>query len=466
MKLKDLEYTEATIAAIATPIGPGAIGVIKVSGSLSEKILKRLFRSKKPIKEFQSHRLYYGYIVNPETETPVDEVLITLMRKPHTYTREDVLEIYGHSGYLVLTKILELVLKEGARLAEPGEFTKRAFLNGRIDLSQAEALLDLINARSEESLKLALNQLRGALAEKLRPVREALFSALAVVEVAVDFPDEDVEIISHYELAENLENQVLEPLKELLKNYQEGRLYREGIAVVIAGRPNVGKSSLLNALLAEERAIVTPIPGTTRDIIEEFATIKGLPVRLIDTAGLRETEDLVEEIGVKKAKEKIATADVVIFMLDGSLEPTEEDLKLYQEIKAMPHLVVINKIDIASHENLNRYREIFPQEKLIFISARTGEGLEALAEAIFELVTGRTEEFIPSVVPNLRQKMAIENALKATEQAISNLKKTDIYPELIAIDLRDALSSLGEITGETTTEDLLDRIFSNFCLGK
>ncbi|OAG27612.1 tRNA uridine-5-carboxymethylaminomethyl(34) synthesis GTPase MnmE [Thermodesulfatator autotrophicus] len=466
MKPKDLEYTEATIAAIATPVGPGAIGVIKVSGSLSEHILKRLFRPKKPVKEFQSHRLYYGYIVNPETETPVDEVLVTLMRNPHTYTREDVLEIYGHSGYLVLTKILELVLKEGARLAEPGEFTKRAFLNGRIDLSQAEALLDLINARSEESLKLALNQLRGALAEKLKPVREAVLSALAVVEVAVDFPDEDVELISHYDLAENLEKQAIIPLRELLKSYQEGRLYREGIAVVIAGRPNVGKSSLLNALLAEERAIVTPIPGTTRDIIEEFATIKGLPVRLIDTAGLRKTEDIVEEIGVKKAKEKIATADVILFMLDGSQEPTEEDLKLYQEIKALPHLVVINKIDIASDENLSRYRETFPHEKLIFISARTGEGLEALAEAIFELVTGRSEEFVPAVVPNLRQKMALEKALVSVEQAVSGLKKANVYPELVAIDLRDALASLGEITGETTTEDLLDRIFSSFCLGK
>ncbi len=466
MKPAELEYAEATIAAIATPVGPGAIGVIKVSGNLSERILKRLFEPKRPVEEFQSHRLYYGFIKDPESGELIDEVLVTLMRKPHTYTREDVLEIYGHSGYLVLTKILELVLREGARLAEPGEFTKRAFLNGRIDLSQAEALLDLINARSEKGLRLALNQLRGALAQEIIPVKEALLSALAVVEVAVDFPEEDVELLSHYELAEQLEKEVLSPLQRLLTNYQSGRLYREGIAVVIAGRPNVGKSSLLNALLLEERAIVTPIPGTTRDIIEEFANIRGLPVRLIDTAGLRETEDLVEEIGVQRAKEKMAEADVIIFMVDGSQEPQEEDFRLYQEIKDRPHLVVVNKIDIASEETLTLWKKAFAQEKCIFISAKKREGLEALAENIFSLVTGERVESAPRVAPNLRQKVALEKTKEAVERAIANLRQPVVYPELVAVDIRDALHSLGEITGESTTEDLLDRIFSNFCLGK
>ncbi|WP_022853022.1 tRNA uridine-5-carboxymethylaminomethyl(34) synthesis GTPase MnmE [Thermodesulfatator atlanticus] len=464
--MKDLAYAEATIAAIATPVGPGAIGVIKVSGNLCEKIFHRLFKPRKKIKEIQSHRLYYGYIVDPETGATIDEVLITLMRKPHTYTREDVLEIYGHSGYLVLSKILELVLREGARLAEPGEFTRRAFLNGRIDLSQAEALLDLIEARSEKSLKLALNQLKGALSEKLKPVRDALLSALAVVEVAVDFPEEDVELLAHYELAANLENQVISRIQELLKNYHQGRLYREGIAVVIAGRPNVGKSSLLNALLAEERAIVTPVPGTTRDIIEEFINLKGLPIRLIDTAGLRQTQDVVEEIGVKRAREKISQADVVILVVDGARLPEEEDLKIYQEIKTSPYIVVVNKIDIAQEETLNEWKKIFPEEKTVFISALTGEGLEALTEKVFEVVTGSTEEIVPSVAPNLRQKMALEAALNALKRAVTNLKQPNVYPELVAVDLREALDHLGEITGETTTEDLLDRIFSNFCIGK
>ncbi len=466
MKTKDLAYAEATIAAIATPVGPGAIGVIKVSGNLAEHILKRIFQPKRNIKEFQSHRLYYGFIKDPETGELIDEVLVTLMRKPHTYTREDVLEIYGHSGYLVLTKILELVLKEGARPAEPGEFTRRAFLNGRIDLSQAEALLDLINARSEEGLKLALTQLKGALAQKVTRIKETLLSALAVIEVAVDFPEEDVELVSHYDLSQTLEKEALAPITELIESYQSGKLLREGIAVVIAGRPNVGKSSLLNAILLEERAIVTPVPGTTRDVIEEMATIQGLPVRLIDTAGLREAEDVVEEIGVKRAKEKIAEADVVIFLVDGSAEPTEEDFRLYQEIRDKPHLVVVNKIDIASPEALELWREAFPEEKIVFISAKTRLGLETLAKRIFELVTGGLPGELPNVAPNLRQKMALERTKEALERAIENLKKSQFFPELVAVDLREALSSLGEITGETTTEDLLDRIFSNFCIGK
>ncbi len=466
MKTKDLAYAEATIAAIATPVGPGAIGVIKVSGNLAEHILKRIFQPKRNIKEFQSHRLYYGFIKDPRTGELIDEVLVTLMRKPHTYTREDVLEIYGHSGYLVLTKILELVLKEGARPAEPGEFTRRAFLNGRIDLSQAEALLDLINARSEEGLKLALTQLKGALAQKVTRIKETLLSALAVIEVAVDFPEEDVELVSHYDLSQTLEKEALAPVTELIKSYQSGKLLREGIAVVIAGRPNVGKSSLLNAILLEERAIVTPVPGTTRDVIEEMATIQGLPVRLIDTAGLREAEDVVEEIGVKRAKEKIAEADVVIFLVDGSAEPTPEDFRLYQEIRDKPHLVVVNKIDIALPETLELWREAFPEEKIVFISAKTRQGLETLARRIFELVTGGLPGELPNVAPNLRQKMALERTKEALERAIENLKKPQFFPELVAVDLREALSSLGEITGETTTEDLLDRIFSNFCIGK
>ncbi len=465
--MKDsLAYTEATIAAIATPVGPGAIGVVKVSGALSERIFRRLFKPKKEISEIQSHRLYYGYIQDPSTGEIIDEVLITLMKAPHTYTREDVLEIYGHSGYFVLTKILELVLREGARLAEPGEFTRRAFLNGRLDLSQAEAIQELVTARSEEALRLALNQLRGALAERLRPVKEALLSALAVVEVAVDFPDEDVELLSHYELADQLEKEVLGPIEELLACYRHGRLFREGIAVVIAGRPNVGKSSLLNALLMEERAIVTPVPGTTRDVIEEMATIRGLPVRLIDTAGLRETTDLVEEIGVRRAREKIAQADIVLFVVDGTEEPSSEDFRLYEEIRSRPHLVVVNKIDIASEETLTLWRETLPGSRKIFISAKERKGLEALAEAMFETIVGEKTGTVPQVAPNLRQKMALEKAKEALIQALSHLRSPNVLPELVAVDLRDALSHLGEITGEATTEDLLDRIFSQFCLGK
>ncbi len=465
--MKSLAYNEATIAAIATPVGPGAIGVIKVSGRDAEAILRRIFRPRRRnLKEFQSHRLYYGHIIDPETQTVIDEVLVTLMRAPHTYTREDVLEIYAHSGYLILTKILELVLRSGARLAEPGEFTRRAFLNGRLDLSQAEAVQELITARSEQGLRLALNQLQGGLSQRLHKIRDHLLSALAVVEVAVDFPEEDVEVLSSQELARKLEEQVYLPIKKLLEDYREGRLFREGMAVVIAGRPNVGKSSLLNALLKEERAIVTPIPGTTRDIIEEVATIRGLPVRLIDTAGLRETADVVEGIGVKKAKEKIQQADIVLFMVDGSKPPCPEDLLLYQEVASRTHLVVINKIDISSKESLTQWEREFPNARKVFISAKEHKGLSELYDAVFELVIGQKEVSVPEIVPNLRQKIALERALEALDRALKALEAPEVYPELIAVDLREALASLGEITGEVTTEDLLDRIFSQFCLGK
>ncbi len=461
-----LEYTEATIAAIATPIGPGAIGVIKVSGPLCEHIFWRLFKPCRQIKEIQSRRLYYGFIKDPQTGETIDEVLITLMRGPRTYTREDVLEIYCHSGYLVLTRILELVLREGARLAEPGEFTRRAFLNGRLDLTQAEALLDLINARSEEGLKLALNQLQGRLGKELQPIREALLSALAVVEVAVDFPEEDLELLSNYELAKDLEEKVQAKLIKLLDTYNEGKLYREGITVVIAGRPNVGKSSLLNTLLREERAIVTPIPGTTRDIIEETATLKGLPVRLVDTAGLRDTTDVVEEIGVRRAKEKITQADIVIFMVDGSEKPTAEDFRLYDEIHLLPHIIAVNKIDIALEEILKLWRELFPGEEKVFISAKEHIGLEILTDIIFEKIVGQKELSPPPVALNLRQKMALEKTLQATKKAISVLNSSNVFPELVAVDLRDALQYLGEVIGESTTEELLNQIFSNFCIGK
>ncbi len=460
-----LSRTEDTIAAIATPPGPGAIGVIKISGPEAEPILRQIFRPARPREHFESHRLYYGYIVDPETGEPVDEVLVALMRAPRSYTREDVLEIYAHSGYRVLTRILELVLKSGARLAEPGEFTRRAFLNGRIDLVQAEAIQEIITARSESALKLALNQLSGKLSEKVQRVRGVLLDLLAVAEAAVDFPEEDLEILAPAEMRKRLSEEVLSPLVELIQASQEGRIYREGLSVVLAGRPNVGKSSLLNALLREERAIVTPIPGTTRDVLEETAHIAGLPVRLIDTAGLRETQDEVEAIGVLKAREKLQAADVVVFVVDGSQSPTEEDRTLYEDLRERPHVVAVNKIDIASGETLSRWQDFFP-ESPVFISAKEGTGLPELSQKIFETVIGKGPLEPPEVAPNLRQKAALEKSAEAIRRALALLENPEPLPELLALELREALSALSEITGEVTTEDLLDRIFSQFCIGK
>ena len=460
-----LSRTEDTIAAIATPPGPGAIGVIKVSGPEAEHILRQIFRPARPREQFESHRLYYGHIVDPETGEPVDEVLVALMRAPRSYTREDVLEIYAHSGYRVLSRILSLVFSAGARPAEPGEFTRRAFLNGRIDLVQAEAIQEIITARSDSALRLALGQLSGKLSERIRRIREVLVELLAVTEAAVDFPEEDIEILSPETMRQRLSAEVLSPLEELIRAADEGRGFREGIAVVLAGRPNVGKSSLLNALLKEERAIVTPVPGTTRDVIEETAQIGGLPVRLIDTAGLRETLDEVEAIGVELARKKLSAADVVVFLVDGSREPEEEDRKLYQEIQGRPHLVAVNKIDIAGEENLSAWRRFFPEEP-VFISAREGTGLSELSRRIFEVVVGDGPVEPPETAPNLRQKAACERAAGAVKRALSLLASPEPLPELLAIELREALSALSEITGEVTTEDLLDRIFSTFCIGK
>ncbi len=458
-----VERTADTIAAIATPPGPGAIGVVKVSGPEAFGIGKRLFRPRKARSEFASHRLYYGHIVDPETREPVDEVLVAFMKAPHTYTREDVVEIYAHSGYRVLTRILELVLKCGARLAEPGEFTRRAFLNGRIDLAQAEAVQELVTAKTDAALRMALSQLSGKLSQEVRSVREEVLQALAVVEAAVDFPDEDIEIMAPSELAERLKERAVEPVERLLKAFSEGKVYREGLSVVLAGRPNVGKSSLLNALLKEDRAIVTPIPGTTRDVLEETAFLAGLPVRLVDTAGLRDTEDPVESIGVAKAKEKLSRADCVVFLVDATEAPDELTERLYEMVKERAHIVAVNKADIASEEDIRRWKERFPSA--VVISAKEGLGLEELSKRIFEKVTGgRTEP--PLLAPNLRQKDALEKAREALLRAVELLNSPQVLPELVAVELRDALSFLGEITGETTTEDLLDRIFSTFCIGK
>jgi len=328
-----------------------------------------------------------------------------------------------------------------------------------------QAVEEIIHARSDEALRLALRQLSGGLSERIRALRERLLDLLAVTEVAVDFPEEDVEILSPEDLRRRISEEILPEIRRLIASAEEGRVFREGIAVVLAGRPNVGKSSLLNALLREERAIVTPVPGTTRDVIEETAQIAGLPVRLIDTAGLRETADEVESIGVRKAREKLAAADVVVFLVDGSQPPSEEDRRLYQEVRSRPHLVAVNKIDIAPEETLSLWRDFF-SESPVFISAKEGQGLEELSRRIFEIVVGHGPAEPPEIAPNLRQKAALERAEEALKRALTLLAQPEPLPELLSLELREALSVLGEITGEVTTEDLLDRIFSTFCIGK
>jgi len=461
-------YTEDTIAAIATPPGKGAIGVIKISGDLSLSILKKIFRPFRPRSEFESHKLYYGFIVDPRDEKVIDEVLVVYMKKPKTYTREDVVEIYAHSGYYILRKILELVLMTGARPAEPGEFTLRAYLNGRIDLSQAEAIQELVSAKTETALNLALNTLLGKLSNKINALKNDLLEILVLVESAIDFPEEDIEIMEPEKLSQKIKEKILPVIEELIKNYEEGKIYKEGISLVIAGKPNVGKSSLMNALLKEERAIVTPIPGTTRDFLEEEATIEGLPVKLIDTAGLRETEDIVEKIGVERAKKKFKEADLILFLVDVSEYPSSEDYKIYQEVKNFSHLVILNKIDIQPN-HIKEWKEVLLKwgvDEVLEISVKENINLDKLCKKIFEKITSEKGTHVPEVFPNLRQKIALENAKEYLLNALKELEKKDPLPELIAIEIRSAISSLSEIIGEVTTEDLLTQIFSTFCIGK
>jgi len=466
--LKPKLYTEDTIAAIATPPGKGAIGVIKISGDLALPILKKIFRPFKPRNEFESHRLYYGFIVDPRNNKVIDEVLVCYMKKPKTYTREDVVEIYAHSGYYILKKILELVLIAGARPAEPGEFTLRAYLNGRIDLSQAEAIQELISAKTKTALNLALNTLLGKLSEKVTLLKNELMDILVLVESAIDFPEEDIEIMEPEKLSRKIKEKILPVIEKLIKNYEEGRIYKEGIRLVIAGKPNVGKSSLMNALLKEERAIVTPVPGTTRDFLEEEATIEGLPVKLIDTAGLRETEDIVEKIGVERAKKKFKEADLILFLVDVSAHPSEEDFKIYQEVKSFPHLVVINKIDIQPNylEEWKKELSKWKVEEFLEISVKENTNLNILCKKIFEKITSDKGAEVPEIVPNLRQKIALENAKEYLLNTLKELEKPNPLPELVAIEIRSAISNLSEIIGEVTTEDLLTQIFSTFCIGK
>ncbi|MEW6291067.1 MAG: tRNA uridine-5-carboxymethylaminomethyl(34) synthesis GTPase MnmE [Thermodesulfobacteriota bacterium] len=456
---------EITIAAIATPPGPGGIGIIRISGSQALPILTTLFTPQRQPCEFRSHRLYYGWIKDPQTNQPIDEVMAVFMQAPKTYTREDIVEIQCHGSYLVLQDILGRVIALGATLAEPGEFTKRAFLNGRIDLTQAEAVIELLQAKTREGAGMAMSQLQGRLGAVLSSIRTALISLRAIIEVAIDFPEDDVEIINAQAMGEKLESDILTPLRELIKSATQGKIYRDGISVIILGHPNVGKSSLLNALLREERAIVTAIPGTTRDTIEECIDIKGMPVRIIDTAGIRDNAEEVEEMGIVRARQKLAAADVVLLIVDGTQLPGAADTRLYESAGGKKILLVVNKIDLAGQDPAV-FARAFPQIPRVHISAKTHEGIADLENTLFALVTGASD-WDPgyACVPNVRQKTSLEKALTAATRVAEGLT-ADLPPDLLAIELQSALDHLGDITGETTTDDILDLIFDQFCIGK
>jgi len=464
--MKFCEPFKDTIAAISTPIGSGGVGIIKISGAEAWALGSHLFRPAEPRRDIESHRLYYGHIIDPETAEAVDEVLTSFMRGPSTYTREDVVEINCHSGLAVLDRILELVVRAGARLAEPGEFTRRAFLNGRIDLTQAEAILDLVTSKTRRSLHLANEHLRGGLQNVIVQLRSHLLDTMAMIEAAIDFPDEELEILEGHDLAVRLRQHVRDPINKLLQHYNDGRILREGLSVTIAGKPNVGKSSLLNNLLRSNRALVTPVPGTTRDVIEESYSLRGIPLKLMDTAGLRQVDDLVEKLGMEYTRERLAQADLILFMLDRSSPLTSEDLQIYGDLEAKTRLIVLNKIDLDPHRDFAAISDRFSEETLIEISALHGDGMEHLKDAIFHTILGRRLDTETSVVaPNVRHKLCLERSLAALDRALE-LVADRTSAELIALELQESLAHLGEIIGLTTTEDLLDQIFSQFCIGK
>jgi tRNA modification GTPase len=453
-----------TICAIATPPGEGGIGIIRISGDKAVEIASKVFFGPqgRRVCDFSTHTLHVGELRDPETGIRLDEVLVAVMKAPRTYTREDVVEFHCHGSPLVLRYGLQVLIRNGARLAKPGEFTKRAFLNGRLDLAQAEAVMDLIQARSETGIRVALEQLRGRLSEELADIRDGLLRLLAEVEAGIDFTEEGITFISAEALGAGVQK-VSERIGRLISTAGEGRIVREGATVVLAGRPNVGKSSLLNALVRMDRAIVKDLPGTTRDVLEEFVNIRGIPVRLLDTAGLRQSADVVEQEGVRRSHEALGRADVILAILDRSRPLEAEDRRLLGEAQKKPHVVVINKGDLPARWEP---RELGSCSAVVPTSAVSGMGLEELRDAIrAALVPQGLEAAEGVVITHLRHQAALERAQESLNHVGNSLER-QMPAECLALDLRAAMVAIGEIIGETTIDEVLDRIFQEFCIGK
>ncbi len=460
-----MNLPDDTIAAISTPVGQGGIGIVRLSGPRAIGIADKVFRpgGKEGLAKAKTFSIMYGHAVDPASGGEIDEVLVTVMRSPRSYTKEDVVEINCHGGMVAVRGLLELFLSEGARLAEPGEFTKRAFLNGRISLTQAEAVMDLISARTRESMKLAVDQLKGGLSEKLAGLRESLIEVCAHAEAYIDFPEEEIETKTSAELIART-GEIKAELEGLSRTFEEARFFREGLSVAIVGRPNVGKSSLLNALLKKDRAIVTEIPGTTRDNIEEYLNIQGLPVRIVDTAGIRHFAEAVEREGIRRSLDTLESADYAIAVLDGSEPLHADDLEILEKIKSRAAVIAINKSDLPLQISTD---EVFLQGRPhIRLSALRGEGIEELKSMIFRANLREWEEEREGVVvTNIRHKQALDLAAAALERAAKILAENRPL-EIFSIELRDAADSIGEITGAVTTDDILKRIFDDFCIGK
>lgn len=456
---------EETIAAIATAPGEGGIGVVRISGVNAKEILKKIFSKKNSEKDLVPRMMHYGIVRDNFSGELIDEVMAVYFKAPYSYTAEDVVEIQCHGSMVSLRKILSLVLKNGARLAESGEFTKRAFLNGRLDLSQAEAVIDLIRAKSDKSFDVALNQLEGNFSKKIREIRAELMNSLVNITVNIDYPDEDIEQLTFENLVSDLSS-VRAKIEKMLRTSDTGRIMSEGLKVSIIGKPNVGKSSLMNALLKETRAIVTSIPGTTRDTIEEMLTIRGIPVKLTDTAGIRETEDLIEKIGIEKSKEAFNNADLIIFMADRSRVLDEEDFSILNHIGDKKAIVILNKTDLASAFDRAEIEKLLPDASIIEASVANGDGIEELEDVVEDMVYGgEVKQSDSMMVTNVRHKNLLEEADTALGDAIEMAKACQPL-ELLEIDTSRAYECLGAIIGEAVEEDIINEVFARFCLGK
>jgi len=453
-----------TIAAISTNIGEGGISIIRVSGDKSIDIVDSIFLGKnnRKIHDIKSYTMRYGHIID-KNGNRLDEVIISYMKGPKSFTAEDTIEINCHGGVVGTNRILQEVVRAGARIAEPGEFTKRAFLNGRIDLSQAEAVMDIIRAKTELSMKSALMQSEGSISREIKAIRNKLLSVIAHIEVTVDYPEEDIEEVTAAGVSEDV-TKIIGEIDILLSTADEGKILREGLSTVIVGKPNVGKSSLLNALVKEKRAIVTDVPGTTRDAIEEYISIEGIPIKIVDTAGIRETEDIVEKIGVQKSKEKIDEADLVILILDSSNKLSREDREIIKYIKEKKYIVLLNKSDLGGKIEMEELQNL-KSKYITKISVKTGEGLNYVKEHIKDLFFKGEIKTEGVFVTNNRHKQSLIRSKENLESSLNALEYTSAI-DLASIDIRNAWVNLGEITGEALEEDIIHKIFSEFCLGK
>lgn len=455
-----------TITSISTPMGEGAIGIVRLSGPEAVEIGDKLYKGKKKLKDVSSHTINYGHIIDPETDEVVEEVMISVLRAPKTFTREDIIEINCHGGILTINRILELTMTHGARMAEPGEYTKRAFLNGRIDLSQAEAVMDFIRSKTDRASKVAMNQIEGRLSDLIKRQRQSILEILAQVEVNIDYPEyDDVEdATTEFLLAQS--KKIKNEIDQLLETGTQGKIMREGLSTVIVGKPNVGKSSMLNNLIQDNKAIVTEVAGTTRDVLEEYVNVRGVPLRLVDTAGIRDTEDIVEKIGVERSRKALSEADLILFVLNNNEPLTEEDRTLYEVIKNEDAIVIVNKTDLERRLDIEEVKTMIGDTSLIQTSMLKQEGIDELELQIRDLFFGgEVQNQDMTYVSNSRHISLLKQARQTIQDAI-DAAEAGIPMDMVQIDLTRTWEILGEIIGESASDELINQLFSQFCLGK